>query len=62
MNLRDNSHDVHTWMTMLSMKEDLIIQIFDNQSIVDENVGCVYLYLSEQKAIAVMALDQDNVQ
>ena len=47
---------------MLSLKEDLIIQIFDNQSSVDENVGCVYLYLSEQKAIAVMALDQDIIQ
>lgn len=51
-----------SWLTIQSLKEDLLIQIFDNQSSVDENVGCVYLYLSEQKAIAVMALDQDIIQ
>lgn len=33
-----------SWLTILSIKEDLIIQIFDNQSSVDENVGvCIFI-------------------
>lgn len=55
--------DVHTsksLLTMLSINEDLLIQIFDNQS--SERRWKCWLYISQTSNSTVMALDQDNTQ